>query len=48
MMQRKLKTGSDTDVKFKTKKKYNLGIAVLDNSGKYNKFTSPPLKLKFK
>ncbi len=48
MLQRKLKTGSDTDVEFKTKKKYSLGIAVFDNSGMYNKFTSPPLKLSFK
>ncbi len=48
MLQRKLKTGSDTDVEFKVKKKYNLGIAVFDNSGMYNKFTSPPLKVAFK
>lgn len=47
MLTRKLKTGSDTDVEFKTKKKYNLGIAVFDDSGMYNKFASPPLKIKF-
>lgn len=48
MMQRKLSTGSDTDVEFKTKKKYNLGIAVFENSGMYTKYTSAPLKLEFK
>jgi hypothetical protein len=48
MMQRKLSTGSDTDVEFKTKKQYSLGIAVFENSGMYNKYASPPLKLKFK
>lgn len=48
MLTRKLKTGSDTDVEFKTKKKYNLGIAVFDDSGMYNKFASPPLKIEFK
>ena len=48
MLQRKLKTGSETDVEFKTKKKYNLGIAVFDDSGLFNKFASPPLKMEFK
>ncbi len=47
MLTRKLKTGSDTDVEFNTKKKYNLGIAVFDDSGLYNKFASPPMKIEF-
>ena len=48
MLQRKLETGSDTDVQFNTRKKYNLGIAVFENSGMYTKYTSPPMKLEFK
>lgn len=48
MLQRKLETKSDTDVQFNTRKKYNLGIAVFENSGMYTKYTSPPLKLDFK
>lgn len=47
MLQRKLKTGSDTDVTFKTKKKYSLGIAVFDNSDRHHSYNSPPLKLEF-
>lgn len=47
MLQRKLKTGSETDVEFDVKKDYNLGIAVFDDSAMYDKFASGPLKLKF-
>jgi hypothetical protein len=47
MMQRDLKTDSDTDVKFNPKKDYSFGIAVFDNSGRQHSYNSPPLKLKF-
>lgn len=47
MMQRDLKTGSDTDVKLNPKKDYSFGIAVFDDSGSHNSYNSPPLKLTF-
>lgn len=47
MMQRELKTDSDTDVKINPKKDYSFGIAVFDNSGRHHSYNSPPLKLKF-
>ena len=48
MLQRQLDTKSDTDVKFNTKKKYNVGIAVFDNSGAHHSYNSPPAKVIFK
>ncbi len=47
MMQRDLKTGSDKDVRFNTRKDYSFGIAVFNDSGSYNSYNSPPLKLTF-
>ncbi len=47
MMQRELETGSDSDVKFNTRKDYSFGIAVFENSGRHHSYNSPPLKLKF-
>ena len=47
MMQRELKTDSDTDVRFNPKKDYSFGIAVFENSGRHHSYNSPPLKLKF-
>lgn len=48
MLQRKLETGDrENDVQFDTRRDYNVGIAVFNNSTKHNSFNSPPLKLKF-
>lgn len=48
MLQRKLKTDDkENDVHFDTRRDYNLGIAVFNNSTKHNSYNSPPLKLKF-
>ncbi len=47
MLQRKLKTGSETDVEFDVKKEYNLGVAVFDDSAMYDKYASGPVKIKF-
>lgn len=47
MLQRKLETDSESDVEFKTKKKYSFGIAVFDNSDRHHSYNSPPLKLEF-
>jgi len=48
MLQRKLETGDkENDVQFDTRRDYNLGIAVFNNSTKHNSYNSAPLKLKF-
>ncbi|GER94388.1 hypothetical protein A45J_2149 [hot springs metagenome] len=48
MLQRKLETGDkENDVQFDTRRDYNFGIAVFNNSTKHNSYNSPPLKLKF-
>lgn len=48
MMQRSLKTeDKENDVTFDTRRDYNFGIAVFNNSSKHNSFNSGPLKLKF-
>lgn len=48
MLQRKLETGDrENDVQFDTRRDYNFGIAVFNNSTKHDSYNSPPLKLKF-
>ncbi|MFN3479601.1 MAG: ethylbenzene dehydrogenase-related protein [Thermodesulfovibrionales bacterium] len=48
MLQRKLETSDkENDVQFDTRRDYNLGIAVFNDSSKHNSYNSPPLKLRF-
>ncbi|HEY4744138.1 MAG TPA: ethylbenzene dehydrogenase-related protein [Desulfuromonadaceae bacterium] len=48
MLQRKLETSDkENDVQFDTRKEFNLGIAVFNNSSRHNSYNSGPLKVKF-
>lgn len=48
MLQRKLETSDkENDVQFDTRKDYNLGIAVFNNSSRHNSYNSGPVKVKF-
>lgn len=48
MLQRRLETSDrENDVQFDTRRDYNFGIAVFNDSTKHNSFNSPPLKLRF-
>lgn len=48
MLQRKLETADrENDVQFDTRRDYNFGIAVFNDSTKHNSYNSAPLKLKF-
>jgi len=48
MLQRKLETSDkENDVQFDTRKDFNLGIAVFNDSSRHNSYNSGPLKVKF-
>jgi hypothetical protein len=48
MLQRKLETSDkENDVQFDTRKDFNFGVAVFNNSSRHNSYNSGPLKLKF-
>ena len=48
MVQRKLETSDkENDVQFDTRRDFNLGMAVFNNSSRHNSYNSGPLKLKF-
>jgi len=48
MLQRKLETSDkENDVFFDTRKEFNFGVAVFNNSSRHTSYNSGPLKLKF-
>ncbi len=48
MLQRKLETSDkENDVQFDTRKDFNFGLAIFNNSSRHNSYNSGPMKLKF-